>query len=76
MKLTAYKAEHGNCDVSQTYAEDKRLGTWVNKQRIVKRRLDRGEPSEWMTVERAARLTALGFVWDPAQHGRHGRASA
>jgi hypothetical protein len=34
-------------------------------QRNYKRRLDRGEPSQGMTVARAARLTALGFVWEP-----------
>ena len=29
-----------------------------------KKKLDRGEPCEGMTAERAARLTALGFAWD------------
>ena len=49
----------------QGWAEDPRLGNWVDKQRVRKRKLDRGEPSEGMTAERAARLTALGLVWDP-----------
>jgi hypothetical protein len=39
------------------------LGNWVGKQRQGKKKLDRGEPAEGMTLERAARLTALGFVW-------------
>jgi hypothetical protein len=58
-RLAAYKAAPGDCSVPQGWAEDPRLGTWVNKQRTLKRKLDRGEPSEGMTVERAARLTAL-----------------
>ena len=39
-------------------------------QRAHKRKLDRGEPSEGMTAERAARLTALGFVWEPGTRKR------
>ena len=30
---------------------------------VRKKKLDRGEPSKGMTAARAARLTALGFVW-------------
>jgi hypothetical protein len=58
------KAEHGDCNVPLRWAEDRRLGRWVNTQRVLKRKLDRGEPSEGMTVARVARLTALGLVWD------------
>jgi hypothetical protein len=64
VRLEAYKVRHGDCDVPKHWAEDPRLGTWVNKQRKLKRNLDRGETSEGMTAERAARLTALGLVWD------------
>ena len=64
-RLAAYKAAHGDCSVPQRWAEDPRLARWVKKQREGKRKLDRGEPSEWMTAERAARLTALGFAWNP-----------
>jgi hypothetical protein len=63
-RLAAYKAEYGDCSVPKRWAEDPRLGKWVNNQRHLKRKLDRGEPSKAMTAERAARLTALGFVWD------------
>jgi hypothetical protein len=31
--------------------------------------LDRGEPSKGMTAERAAKLEALGFAWDPGGAG-------
>ena len=53
----------GDCNVPRGWAEDPRLGQWLNKQRTLKRQLDGGEPSEGMTAERAARLTALGLVW-------------
>jgi hypothetical protein len=49
--------------VPELWAENPRLGRWVGKQRTLKRKLDRGEPSEGMTAARAARLTALGFEW-------------
>ena len=62
-RLAAYKAEHGDCSVPKCWAEDPRLGRWVDTQRTGKRLLDRGEPSEGMTVARAARLMALGFAW-------------
>jgi hypothetical protein len=63
-RLVNYKAAHGDCNVPVGWAEDPRLGSWVDAQRQSKRKLDRGEPRKGMTVERAARLTALGFVWD------------
>jgi hypothetical protein len=65
VKLATYKAKYGDCNVPLRWAEDPQLGKWANDQRSNKRKLDRGEPCEAMTVERAARLTALGFVWDP-----------
>ena len=55
---------HSDCNVPKCWAEDPRLGNWVHTQRTRKRRLDRGERSDGMTVEWAARLTALGFVWE------------
>jgi hypothetical protein len=64
-RLAAYKVVHGDCNVPTRWAEDPRLGGWVNHQRALKQKLDRGEPSKGMTAERAARLTALGFAWGP-----------
>ena len=64
-RLAAYTAAHGDCSVPAGWAEDPRLGSWVDNQRKLKRRLDRGLPSVGMTVKRVARLTALGLVWDP-----------
>jgi hypothetical protein len=65
-KLKAYKRKHGDCNVPNSWAEDPRLGNWVNTQRKGKRKLDCGEPSEGMTVARVAKLTTLGLAWDPA----------
>jgi hypothetical protein len=65
-RLAAYKVAHGDCNVPQGCRGDNpRLAGWISNQRQYKRRLDRGEPSKGMTAERAARLTALGLVWDP-----------
>jgi hypothetical protein len=66
VRMTTYRAAHGDCDVPNLHADDLPLGRWVDKQRTLKRKLDRGEPCEGMTAERAARLTALGFTWDAA----------
>jgi hypothetical protein len=64
-RLAAYKAEHGDCDVPNHWVPGPQLGSWVGNQRTLKRRLDRGEAGRGMTAGWAARLTALGLVWDP-----------
>jgi hypothetical protein len=68
-RLVAYKAAHGHCRVpviTKRWAEDQRLGQWVTTQRTGKRCLDSGKgPRYGMTAERAAKLTALGFEWQP-----------
>jgi hypothetical protein len=51
--LAAYKAAHGDCNVTQGWSEDPRLGRWVTTQRKLKRKLDRREPSDGMTAARA-----------------------
>jgi hypothetical protein len=71
-KLIAYKAEHGDCNVPQGWAEDPSLGTWVAKQRNYKRKLDRGDPNPKMTAARIAKLEALGFAWRLSRGGSHG----
>jgi hypothetical protein len=54
VRLAAYKAAHGDCTVPWGWTEEPGLYTWVNRQRACKRKLDRGEPSEGMTTQRAA----------------------
>ena len=51
-------------DVPWGWAKDPRLGSWASKQGKFKRKLDHGEPSEGITVARAAKLDALGFAWE------------
>jgi hypothetical protein len=62
--LSAYKRRHGDCNVPRNWAEDKRLGTWVNTQRRGKKALDGGAPSRGIKAARAAKLEALGFAWE------------
>ena len=62
-KLTEYKRKHGDCNVPRDWAEDPRLGTWVNTQRKGKKMLDRGEPGNGLTPDRIAKLEAHGFEW-------------
>ena len=67
----------GDCNVPVHWAEDPRLGSWAKKQRVHKKKLDRGEDSEGMMAERAravkaskVKLDALGFVcWNPRRAG-------
>ena len=63
-KLEAYKQKYGDCNVPARWAEDPKLGSWVHCQRKLKKALDRGEPSKGMAAARAAKLDALGFVWE------------
>jgi hypothetical protein len=54
-RLAAYKKEQRHCNVPLKWKSDPTLGSWVNKQRNIKRRL---------LPERLQRLDALGFDWD------------
>ena len=56
-ELVSYKAKHGNCNVTARWPKNPGLAGWVSAQRNrVKKKLSN---------EHAARLTALGFDWDP-----------
>jgi hypothetical protein len=57
--LAEYKAAMGNCDVPQTYAENRKLGNWVITQRTYYKR---GR----LDAEQIERLNALGFNWSLA----------
>jgi len=56
-RLTAYKKQHGHCNVPDKWNPDLQLGSWVNVQRTfrVKGRLQ---------PERIRKLEVLGFIWD------------
>ncbi|KAL7549781.1 hypothetical protein ACHAWF_013040 [Thalassiosira exigua] len=57
--LKQYKQENGHMNVPQKLPP---LGNWVNKQRMEKRRLDKGESTS-MTLQRRDLLNSVGFVW-------------
>jgi hypothetical protein len=51
--------------VPKRWAKDLKLGRWVGRQRVLKRKLDRGDASQRldeMTAARAAKLQALDFA--------------
>ena len=54
--LKEYKENHGHCNVSQYWRENKQLGSWVNEQRNNYRK---GKLSK----DRIKRLEEIGFVW-------------
>ena len=56
-ELVAYQTQHGHCRVSFGYPENPALGKWLSQQRVLK---NKGT----LSVERIARLEALGVVWD------------
>ena len=62
-RLAAFEAEHGHCRIRAIHLADPQLGTWVSKQRQLKKTLDAGHPSPQITAERVAKLEALGFEW-------------
>jgi len=57
--LRKYNDENGNCDVPQKCPV---LGAWVNKQRMEKKKLDKGGTSS-MTQKRHKLLESIGFKW-------------
>ena len=63
--LVQYKKKVGNCNVPREHKEDeKNLGSWLNKQRLDKKkgRLD---------AKRESELDEIGVVWDVLSHKWH-----
>lgn len=56
-KLQQYRAEYGDCNVPDGWAENPHLGRWVGRQRILK---GKGR----LSPDREHRLAALGINWD------------
>jgi superfamily II DNA or RNA helicase len=56
-ELTAFRAQHGHCNVPDNHPENSRLAQWLKTQRW---RKDRGS----LSPDHIARLDALGVVWD------------
>jgi Helicase associated domain len=63
-ELWEYKQEHGNCLVPQLYPENRKLGVWVNKVRMERRKLVES-PNERnsLTADKLQALGEVGFVW-------------
>jgi len=57
-ELMRYRDKHSHCNIPQDWAGNPQLGIWVGVQRA---REKRGA----LSLDRKARLTALGFVWAP-----------
>ncbi len=55
--LVEYEKGHGHCNVPHRWAENLKLGGWVNKQKIAKK-------NGKLSAERIRRLDGIEFVWD------------
>ena len=62
-ELKDYRKKYGNCLVPRNYQQNKRLATWINKQRVHYNEFQKGEHAK-ITKERIAKLKSLGFVWE------------
>ena len=62
-ELKAYKKKHGDCIVPQNYEHNRKLGTWVNKQRVQYKRWLKGVYAK-ITQERIDQLNEIDFVWE------------
>eukprot|EP00592_Proboscia_alata_P006749 CAMPEP_0194356292 /NCGR_PEP_ID=MMETSP0174-20130528/3995_1 /TAXON_ID=216777 /ORGANISM="Proboscia alata, Strain PI-D3" /LENGTH=969 /DNA_ID=CAMNT_0039125843 /DNA_START=231 /DNA_END=3140 /DNA_ORIENTATION=+ len=61
--LVAYKEEHGDTMVPQTYAINQKLGNWVARQRREYSSLKYASKSSSMKKSRIKALESIGFVW-------------
>uniref|UniRef100_A0A7S3P091 Helicase-associated domain-containing protein n=1 Tax=Amphora coffeiformis TaxID=265554 RepID=A0A7S3P091_9STRA len=81
-RLVAFKQRNGHCLVPKRYAEDPKLGTWVETQRVQYKRLQREydetrgvesvQPNKRLNQERLRKLHEIGFAWS-AKHVRKQR---
>jgi Helicase associated domain len=62
-ELLQYQEKYGNCQVPHGFSESPTLARWVKRQRYQYKLMKCGKPST-MNDERAARLNAIGFIWD------------
>jgi Helicase associated domain len=61
-QLIDYKNQFGDCNVPQSYPQDKPFGRWVMKQRCQHSLKLRGEKSQ-LTDDREKKLNDIGFSW-------------
>lgn len=58
-----YKQRTGESKVPRKYALEKTLGTWAAQVRQENNKLNRGEKSDYLTVDRLRKLAAAGFAF-------------
>ena len=63
LDLMKLKQQWGNCDVTQKYAKNPKLGGWERHQRSQYRMLKSGKKSS-ISDEKIAKLERLGFKWN------------
>lgn len=61
-ELLAYKKEHGDCHVPQTFKGNRSLAIWVKNMRAEYRKYEVGNVS-LLTDERIEELESMGFKW-------------
>ena len=61
-ELEAYKDEYGDCNVPQGWVENPELADWVNRQRVQKRKFDKGEKAYIGRVEIAGNAETKDHV--------------
>jgi len=66
-ELCKFKEEFGDCSVPIRFNANRKLGSWVTKQRNEYRQLREGKKTN-MTDERLRKLEEIGFIWVD-QHG-------
>lgn len=62
-KLKAYKRKYGDYNVPQKWKEDRKLGRWVNTQRLHYKMGD-------IKPERIKILNSIGFIWNARTHSQ------
>lgn len=69
VELKRYKDEFGHVNVSQLDTKYKKLGRWLNDQRVMKkgRKNSKGE-TIYISQEREDFLEELGVIWDMKEH--------
>ena len=64
-----FKERTGNSRVPRLYPENQALASWATNCRKENRRLNRGEGSNYLTVDRLRKLTAVGFDFGEDKQG-------
>jgi uncharacterized membrane protein YjdF len=62
-QLAEYCNQYGDCNVPQTWPDNKSLGRWVSRQRHQRMRFDQGLHAK-ITKECIASLDSIGFSWN------------